>query len=221
MSDTPRRGRGSRAGLDLDIIVAAARGISPEHLTMQAVADVLGVDRKALNHHVTDRDSLLELLAIDAFRTRLESESVDLGETWQDACRGFARSTRDTIFATGEWLPYFRFTSQRDLVVAAPAEVVAERMLAAGFDTETTSRAMHLLVTMCHGFARDAVTTAREGGHPQIENLRQTFATSEEGYPSLRRLVEARVDNFGAAQFDFDVHSFLTAMEHLLAAPAR
>ncbi|GEB95603.1 hypothetical protein [Microbacterium lacticum] len=59
---------------------------------MQEVANALGVDRKALNHHVTDRESLLELLAIDAFRTRFAEADVDLGDTWQDACRTYAEN---------------------------------------------------------------------------------------------------------------------------------
>lgn len=72
---------------------------------------------------------------------------------------------------TGQWLAHFRFTSPRDLAIAAPAEVIAERMLAAGFDRVVVSRAMHLLVTICRGFAQDAVIGARAGGHPQIERL--------------------------------------------------
>lgn len=210
-----RRGRGARAGLDLDTIVAAARGIAPDDLTMQAVASELGVDRKALNHHVTDRNSLLELLAIDAFRRRFAEDDVDLGDTWQDACRAYAENMVHSLIDTGQWLAYFRFTSPRDLAIAGPAEVIAARMLAAGFDETTTSRAMHLLVTICRGFAQDAVIGAREGGHPQVEDLRATLAVERDGYAALRSLVDARVDNYGTAQFAFDIDAFLAAIERL------
>lgn len=212
-----RRGRGARAGLDLEAILAAARGIAPDALTMQGVATVLGVDRKALNHHVTDRESLLELLAIDAFRRRVDLDDLDLGTTWQDACRAYAESLWRSLVDIGQWLPYFRFTNPRDLVIAEPAEVIAERMLAAGFDTVTVSRAMHLLVTICRGFAQDAVTGSRSGGHPQIEDLRAALAVERAGYPALRSLVDARVDNFGAAQFAFDLDTFVASIERLAA----
>jgi TetR/AcrR family tetracycline transcriptional repressor len=212
---SPRRGRGARAGLDADRIVAAARGMAPAAVTMQAVADALGVDRKALNHHVSDRESLLELLAIDAFRARYAAASVDLGDNWQDACRAYGRSLCRAIAETGEWIAHFRITSPRDLVVAGPAEVVAERMLAAGFDRVTVSRGMHLLVTLCSGFARDAVL-AREGRHPQVEQLRAVLETSRDGYTALGDLVDARVDNYGAAQLEFDLDAFIGAMERLL-----
>lgn len=211
-----RRGRGARAGLDLDVILAAARGIDPETLTMQEVATALGVDRKALNHHVTDRENLLELLAIDAFRARFAHAELDLGETWQDACRAYAENMWHSLMDTGQWLAYFRFTSPRDLAIAAPAEVIAERMLAAGFDHLTVSRAMHLLVTICRGFAQDAVIGARAEGHPQVEDLRVTLAAERDGYPALRELVDARVDNYGAAQFAFDLDAFFVGVERLL-----
>lgn len=218
-SPAPRRGRGARAGLDLESILAAARGVDPEHLTMQEVATALGVDRKALNHHVTDRESLLELLAIDAFRSRQTADELDLGATWQDACRAYAENMWHSLIDVGPWLSHFRFTSPRDLAIAGPAEAIAERMLAAGFDSVTTSRAMHLLVTICRGFAQDAVIGAREGGHPQIEDLRATLDAERDGYPALRALVDARVDNYGSAQFAFDLDAFIAAIERL--APPR
>lgn len=62
-----RRSRGVRAGLDRRQIIDAARTLDPGAVTMQAVADVLGVDRKAVNHHVSDRETLLGLVAVDAF----------------------------------------------------------------------------------------------------------------------------------------------------------
>lgn len=220
MASPQRRGRGSRAGLDLDRILAAARGMDPAGLTMQALADELGVDRKALNHHVTDREGLLELLAIDAFRRRFAAEDVDLGATWQDACRAYADTMRQSLADTGEWLAFFRFTNPHDLAIVGPAETVAERMLAAGFDEVTVSRAMHLLMTICSGFARDAVIGRREGGHPQIEALRAALASDDGGYTALRDLVDARVDNFGDEQFRFDVDAFIAAMELRAARPA-
>ncbi len=77
-----------------------------------------------------------------------------------------------------------------------------------------------LLVTICRGFAQDAVIGARAGGHPQIEDLRAAFAAERRGYPALRRLVDARVDNNGAEQFTFDIDAFIAAIERLAPRPA-
>lgn len=212
-TEPPRRGRGNRAGLDRDRIVAAARGLDPATLTMQQVAAVLGVDRKALNHHVTDRDSLLELLAVDAFRRRFAAAEFDLGESWQDACRGYARALVDCVRDTGAWIGYLRFVGPGDLTVVGPAETVAERMLAAGFDAVTVSRSMHLLMSICQGFARDAIMAGRAHTHPQIEHLRSAFAASEDDYRALRDLVDLRVDNYGADQLEFDLDAFIAGVD--------
>lgn len=215
-NESPRRGRGNRAGLDRDQIVAAARGIEPAALTMQRVADALGVDRKALNHHVTDRESLLELLALDAFRRRFERAEADLGATWQDACRGYAAALIESIIDTGEWIGYLRFASPGDLAIIAPAETVAERLRGAGFGTIATSRGMHLLTSICQGFARDAIRAGWSSDDPQVARLRLALAQTTAGYPVLRELVEARIDNHGADQLRFDLDAFIAAMEHVL-----
>ena len=166
MSDaapSTRRGRGARAGLDTEAIVAAARGLDPDELTMQEVATALGVDRKALNHHVTDRESLLELLAIDAFRRRFAQSDVDLGETWQSACRAYAENMWHSLVDVGQWLPAFRFTSPRDLAIAGPADVIAARMLTAGFEPVTVSRRVMIWAKLISAFgpARKAIITSR------------------------------------------------------------
>lgn len=213
----PRRGRGARAGLDRDRILAAARGMDPRTLTMQAVADALGVDRKALNYHVRDRESLLEMLAIDALATRSAAIEVDDDDDWRAAARTWAIGVRDSIVATGALLSEIRFSTQRELAAVGPAEAVLEKLLAAGFDLETAARGMHLLSTIAIGFGRDLVMNAREGGHPQIAELRRALSVTSEGFAELRRIVETGVDTYDDAQFEFDLAAFFARMDSLLA----
>ncbi len=210
-----RRGRGTRAGLDVEQIVAAARGLDPDTLTLQSLAHALGVDRKALHHHVRGREHLFELLALDAFRRRFEQAEVALGTTWQDACRAYAHGMVESLIDIGEWADHFRLTSQRDLALVGPADAIAERMLDAGYDPVTVSRSMHLLATICTGFARDALIGRRADGHPQIEDLRRALDDAHGKYASLRQLVDERVDNYGQAQLAFDLDAFITAIERL------
>lgn len=210
-----RRGRGSRAGLDRDRIIAAARDLDPATLTMQSLADVLRVDRKALNHHVTDRQNLFELLALDAFHRWFDDGEIALGDTWQDACRAYGRALAHALIDIGPWTAHIHFATQRDLAVVGPADITAERMLAAGFDAVTVSRAMHLLATIAAGFARDALVGRRAEGHPDIEELRRALDQASDTYPGLRELVDARVDNFGDEQLAFDLDAFIAAIEQL------
>lgn len=213
--DAPRRGRGTRAGLDRARIVEAARGLDPDAITMQSVADALGVDRKAVNYHVTDRESLLELTAIDAFveqssRTRIPPEA-----DWREACRLLAVGMRDSIIATGVLVAHMRMTTQRHLGAAGPADAVLAKLQEAGFDEETAARGLHLLTTICIGFARDVVMARREGSHPQVAELRRALAESPGGFEALRHLFDADIDTYDDAQFEFSLTAFFHAMEAL------
>lgn len=212
----PRRGRGSRAGLTRERILDAARGMDPGTLTMQAVADALGVDRKALNYHVRDRESLLELVAVDALLTRFAAIEVDPDDDWRAASRAWATGMRDSVVATGALVSEFRFTTQYELGVVGPAESVLEKLLAAGFDPETAARGMHLLSTIAIGFGHDLVLNAREGGHPQISELRRALQESTGGYEALRHVLDIRIDTYDDAQFEFDLAAFFARMEALL-----
>lgn len=208
-----RRGRGERAGLDRAAILDVARGMDPAELTMQSVADRLGVDRKALHHYVNGRDGLLELLAEDVFLTRIERISIPADADWRDACRAFAEGMRRALVASGALAQHFRTSSQVTLAAVRPAEDVLERMLAAGFDDETAGRALLLLTTITVGFAREEFAATGTGGHPQVTQFRGMLAdapASDLGV--LRRLDGSGFDAYGDAQFAFDVDAVLTAM---------
>ena len=120
----PRRGRGERAGIDRPAILAAARTMDASDLTMQGLADILGVDRKALHHHVSSREALLELLAEDMFLTRMSTTAIPDDASWDDACRSFADEMRRALVDSGALMTHFRVSSQVTLASVRPAEVV-------------------------------------------------------------------------------------------------
>ncbi|MCW2521119.1 MAG: Tetracyclin repressor, C-terminal all-alpha domain protein, partial [Mycobacterium sp.] len=53
--------------------------MAPEYLTMQKVADVLGVNPKALNYYVGDRDGLRQMVALDVFESELRRVKIPGG----------------------------------------------------------------------------------------------------------------------------------------------
>lgn len=216
--DTPRRrGRGERAGLDRAAIVAVARKMDPATLTMQSLADALGVDRKALHHHVPGRDGLMDLLAADVFAREFAHIRIDPDAHWQDACRAYAAGTRRALVASGTLALHFHAAS--DIAVAAirPAEDVIERMVEAGFAEATAARALLLLTTISSGFARDEVMSADSGEHPHVAEFRELMATERpEGLDVLRRLDASGFEAFSEEQFAFDVDAFLAGIAALL-----
>ncbi|WP_159499299.1 TetR/AcrR family transcriptional regulator C-terminal domain-containing protein [Microbacterium sp. 18062] len=216
-----RRGRGERAGLDRATIIAAARRIDPGTLTMQSLADDLGVDRKALHHHVNGRDALLEMVAEHVFLERMSATAIPPDADWRDACRVFAAGMRRSLVDSGVLAPHFRSTPVMTLSAIRPAEIVLERMLAAGFSEENAGRALLLLTTVGIGFAREEVADARNGGHPQIGPFRDLLArTPPADLGVLRRLDASGFDAYGDAQFTFDIDAVVAGLEAALPPPA-
>ena len=93
------RARGRPARISRERIIAAARTIAPEALTMQKVADVLGVDPKALNYHVRDRDGLRQLVVLDVFESELRRVKIPGGGDWRNVGWLTSEVTRQTAVA--------------------------------------------------------------------------------------------------------------------------
>ena len=63
--------------------MAAAQGGSVGELTMQSVADALGVSRKALHYYVGDRQGLLTLVVLDRFERELRRVELPTDGDWR------------------------------------------------------------------------------------------------------------------------------------------
>ena len=71
----------------------------PGAITMQAVANVLGVDRSAINNHVANKEALLMDVALDVFAEAFAAVRIDAPRSWQDVCRQYARGFADSVIA--------------------------------------------------------------------------------------------------------------------------
>lgn len=84
----------------------AAGRLGPQGLTVQAVADALGVTRAAIYHYVSDVEELRRIAAyarMSGFATLADED-----RSWQDWLRDFAHATRAWRLAHGE--PYVQLT---------------------------------------------------------------------------------------------------------------
>jgi AcrR family transcriptional regulator len=230
ITDQARRSRGKRAGLDLARIVEAARSLDPGTLTMQAVADELGVDRKAVNHHVTDRDSLLELVALDSFTAGFAA--LPITGQWQEACRAYARGFTDSVIAIGVLAGHLRLGPAQGAKGAkgakgaqgalatrflAPTEAVLAKLIEAGLDDETAVRSLALLTNICLGYARDAIAF-RNGERPRPSQLRSALHETDAGaFTNLARIAASPIDTYDERQLDLSIEVFLRGTEGLLA----
>ncbi|MFC4242978.1 TetR family transcriptional regulator [Gryllotalpicola reticulitermitis] len=214
----PRRGRGQSAGLDRTRIAAAAHGLSPRELTMQAVAQRLGVDRSALHYHVPDRAALLELVAEHTFATYLSPTRIAPGTDWREGCLVLARATRDSVLATGQFASFLRLSSPAGADTLGPAEAVLGKMRAAGFDLESAAKALYALSGLAIALAQGQLAAAT-GEHPQIPETRRALAASTtHRHPLLEKVFESSDTHFFDDEgFDASIRIFTDGLAAQLA----
>lgn len=206
--------RGERAGIDRALIVETARAFDPEVLTMKALADELGVDRKTLNHHVNDRETLMGLMALDAFSDTFSAVRVAAQGTWQDACRTFAWGFTDSVVSAGALAEHLRVEDSLATVTLETTEAVVEKMIAAGFDDESAVRCLALLTNICMAFARDIVNVSPSKESSRLALLRQALeGRRAEDFVHLSRIARSRVNTYTKRQLDLSIDVFLSGAE--------
>ncbi len=222
------RKRGGTLRISRDLILGAAKNVDPQNLTMQAVADELGVDRKALNYHVTDREGLMRLVAADVFATNFSEaferhfDAADAAkpDAWKQAMYAWASAVRDGMVAAGTLVNYFVIDTD-DLSVFEPAELVLRVVRVAGFDSVTAGRALIFMTHFGMGVGRDIVLQKQLGSHPQGAEVHRVLDAVDEGakFEELQSLISADLNSVTdiQAQFDFEVEMLVRGMEQSLS----
>jgi TetR/AcrR family tetracycline transcriptional repressor len=205
-----RRARGKHAGLDLARIVEAARSLDPDTLTMKAVADQLGVDRKAIHHYVNDREALLGLLAVDTFSARFSAVQISAHSQWQEACRSYALGVTDSAIAVGVLTEHLLLDKLLATRFLDTTEAVLKKLIEAGFDDEAAVRSLAMLTNICVGYARDAGLAARNVERPRRSLLREALnERSPQVFENLARIAVSPVDTYDRRQLELSIEVFL------------
>ncbi|MCV7113435.1 TetR/AcrR family transcriptional regulator C-terminal domain-containing protein [Mycolicibacterium setense] len=201
-----RRGRPAR--INREQIVTAALGIAPEPLTMQAVADALGVDRKSVKYHIGDRETLLALMASAVFEVEFERVPPPLDGDWRDVLRWYARRARNAITELGVH-DAFPMEGAIGLAALGQAEFVLETLVDAGFAVEQAGRAANTVAELALSAARDALLRADRGIHPQHEEAMAAIDIGDQNaYTVLRQVLTAmaaEADEHAQLEFNLDV----------------
>jgi AcrR family transcriptional regulator len=209
---TPRRARGRPARLTREQIVTAAReaGRAP---TMQAVADALGVSRKALHYYVGDRQGLLTLVVLDRFESELRRVELPEDGDWRAVLRAYAFAFRDGLIQVGSHVgsavDHTPFHGVGAAAVLALAERVLAALLSAGFDVDDARRG----VTAVANLAQSAAHVSLRDVH-QAET-RALLRESDADYPALRRVLAAAPEA-DEGQFDFELDLVVAGLQQRL-----
>jgi len=212
-----RRKVGGKAGLTINRVIEVARTIDPEALTMQSVADALGVDRKALNHHVHDRNTLMSLVALDAFSSAFSAAEHTHYAGWEDACRDYARRFTTSVIATGPLSEHIHLLASDSSRFLEPTEALLGLLIEAGLNDEDAMRSAALLTNICFAFARDVVQHARMGTSPRAAVLRAQLALRDGNeFPILSRIAGLPATTYDERQFSFSIDAFIHGVRAML-----
>ncbi|MGA8332212.1 MAG: TetR/AcrR family transcriptional regulator C-terminal domain-containing protein [Mycobacterium sp.] len=215
----PRGGRRGRPRqISRERIVSAARHVAPEALTMQAVAAVLGVDPKALNYHVGDRDRLREMVALDVFESELSRAALPACGDWRSAVRAYSRALRDAVVKLGVLATYFRLPAS-GIGALEPVERVLRVLVEAGLTVDEAGHALRLMTEMGHAAGREAVFLAQSRVQQNVPEVATALETAaQEAFPILRQVVAARqVDIGDHHHLEFGLDVVIAGLEQMLA----
>lgn len=217
-SDGAKARRGRPRLVDRDRIIQAARRRDPATLTMQALAEDIGVDRKTLHYHVESRASLMRMVAADAFRDAVSSHHFTVENDWRKAIRSFAHITRDAVIAAGAWASYVEFDNDDDLEAVRPAEAATVALVNAGLEEADAGRVITMLAELAFASARARSDMALSGTAPQEELLERALDRAPAGQFALtRRLLGNRSASGGGEEhFAFQLELVTLGVERIL-----
>ena len=213
------RTRGRPPRISRDQIVAVARDVASADLTMQAVADALGVSRKALHYYVGDREGLLTLVVFDLFERELTSVELPVDEDWRAVLRAYAVAFRDGLIQVGAATDFTRVRGIGAAAALALADRVLHALLTAGFAPDTARYGLTAASNIAQSAAHSSVVQTASGVH---RHRAETSAVLEhepqETYPALRRvLATAESQRHDAEhQFNFELQMLIAGLDRLL-----
>jgi TetR/AcrR family transcriptional regulator, tetracycline repressor protein len=208
--ELPRRGRPRQ--ISREQIVAAARSVPRDELTMKAIADVLGVSRKALHYHVGDKQGLLNLVVADLFESELAD--VDLPDAdWRTVLRAFAHAFHRGVLQVGIAATYVQLHG----IAGMTAMKLTERVVHAGFDETLARRGLTVVSNVAMTHAHIDLVKAQHGIYPQEAELTDVLSqASLEQFPGLRRILAFVQNEAPDDQFEFELDLAIAGLEQLL-----
>ncbi|MEO3760037.1 TetR/AcrR family transcriptional regulator C-terminal domain-containing protein [Mycobacterium sp. B14F4] len=214
----PSRGRPPR--INREQIVAAARSVTAKALTMQAVADALGVSRKALHYYVGDREGLLTLVVLDHFERELDRVELPWDDDWRAVLRAYAVAFRDGLVQVGIQIGIATdFTRLRGIGAAAAlalADRVLDALLTAGFDPDTARHGLTAASNIAQSAAHSVAAQTATGVHRHRAQTSEALQHEpQDTYPALRAvLASAETEARDAErQFDFELDVLIAGLD--------
>ncbi|MCW2734783.1 MAG: Tetracyclin repressor, C-terminal all-alpha domain protein [Mycobacterium sp.] len=194
--------------------------MAPEYLTMQKVADVLGVNPKALNYYVGDRDGLRQMVALDVFESELRRVKIPGGGDWRDVVRAYVYALRNAIIKLGALALSMHLPGSDGLGALDPVERVLQALVDAGLDVDEACRALTFITDMAYAAGRDALRTAENPVHPEFPHVATALeAAAPQDFPVLRQVVARRTrEGPDEGQLEFSIDLVIAGLERTVGS---
>ena len=213
----PTRGRPPR--INRAQIVAAARSVATGVLTMQAVADALGVSRKALHYYVGDREGLLTLVVLDHFERELDRVELPWDDDWRAVLRAYAVAFRDGLVQVGVATDFTRLRGIGAAAALALADRVLDALLSAGFEPDTARHALTAASNIAQSAAQSVAAQTATGVHRHRAQTSEALQHEpQDTYPALRTVLasaEAQARD-AERQFDFELDLLVAGLDRFV-----
>jgi AcrR family transcriptional regulator len=187
------------------------------------VADALGVDPKALNYHVGDREGLRQLVALDVFEAELGGVVIPAGGDWREAVRSYVLAFRAAIIKLGVLAESLHLPGPQGLGTLEPVERVLQALVDGGLDVDTAGRTMTLLTDMAYAAARDELRSADNPVHPDVPGITTALKSAADNeFPVLRQVVAACVESVpDTGQLEFNLSLVIAGLEQIASKRRR
>lgn len=221
-SDIPEEARPRLPGrpprISREQIVAAAQRIPQGELTMGAVAEALGVSRKALHYYVGNREGLINLVVADLFESQLSDVDLPGDADWQTVLGAWACALRDGVVQVGVAPTYVQLQGMGGAAAMELVERVTESLLAAGFGNVLARRALTVISNIAFTAANTVLLKEKHGIYPHESELTTALAQAPmDKFPALCQLLATVKSEDTDGEFEFELNLAVTGLEHALA----
>jgi len=213
---------GRPAQLSLDQILEVAGEIGMNDLTLQAVAQALGVTTPALYRHVQSKEDLLAKFAAAATGS-LPVPLYD-GDSWRDWAERYAR----TLLALYSQAPGMADYSVRRTPTSPPVlerhETSIRVAKRSGYDEVSALYATRAIVEFVSGWVaraeRRQAVAREQGKHPDAV-FREAAMQMDDTYPDLHGALRAAPDLGSTERFEFTLRALLNGLADTMSRAAQ
>ncbi|MDQ4051541.1 MAG: TetR/AcrR family transcriptional regulator C-terminal domain-containing protein [Actinomycetota bacterium] len=220
MSQGARRGRGSRAGLSRELVVAGAVQYADREglasLSMRRLGEELGVEAMSLYTYVSGKDALLDGM-VDAVFAEIELPGPRT--RWRNAVRRRTISARDVLRRHPWATPLMNSRSTPGAHTLRHLDTVLGYFRRGGFTVAQTAHAISAVDAYLYGFALTDVSLPFDTSEGTAELAAQILAgIPAEDFPYLRELTTEHVLQPGydyGAEFELGLDLVLDGLARL------